>query len=272
MTETTLPIFQVDAFTHSPFTGNPAGVCLLSAPVSEAWLQLVAREMNLSETAFLLRQGEDFQLRWFTPTTEVDLCGHATLASAHVLWQEGYWPQEHPLTFQTRSGRLRAGRVGDWIELDFPAYSPLLQLEASDLAAILGCSVCSVWSTAIGYLLVEVESAETVQRLKPDQVGLAQLSWQGIIVTAPTTDGNTDFISRFFAPRLGIPEDPVTGSAHCCLGPFWQQRLNRSELLGYQASERGGWVRVHCRGDRVHLGGQAVTVLRGAIAHSSLRK
>jgi PhzF family phenazine biosynthesis protein len=266
MAEATEPLFQVDAFTQKLFTGNPAAVCLLSTPVSDTWLQLVAREMNLSETAFLLRQGDRFQLRWFTPATEVDLCGHATLASAHVLWSEGYWPLEHPLVFETRSGLLTAELTGSWIELDFPAYPPRHQAQNPDLTAILGCPIRSAWTTDIGYLLVEVEDATAVQQLNPDQARLARLSCQGVIVTALARDGNADFVSRFFAPRLGIPEDPVTGSAHCCLGPFWQQRLNRSELLGYQASDRGGRVRVRCLGERVRLGGQAVTVLKGAIA------
>jgi PhzF family phenazine biosynthesis protein len=259
-----IPIVQVDAFTEHPFGGNPAAVCLLPEERDASWMQLVAREMNLSETAFLVRRADWFDLRWFTPSVEVDLCGHATLASAHVLWEEKHLEASQPARFQTKSGLLTARRDEGQIWLDFPAL-PEKPVEAPDaLERGLGVSARYVGRNAFDYL-VEVESEDAVRNLSPDMDALARMGGRGVIVTSRAHGSQYDFVSRFFAPASGIDEDPVTGSAHCCLGPFWASRLSRSELVGYQASARGGFVRVRCRGDRVDLGGHAVTVLRGTL-------
>jgi PhzF family phenazine biosynthesis protein len=255
-------ITQVDTFTDRPFAGNPAAVCLLAQPREESWMQFVAREMNLSETAFLLRRDDGFDLRWFTPTIEVDLCGHATLASAHYLWEEGHLAIDQAARFHTRSGLLMAEKKGTWIEMDFPATpaEPYVPVEA--LESGLGVKVHFTGRTRFDYL-AEVENEEIVRALKPDFGVLGRLEVRGVIVTSRSAGSDYDFVSRFFAPASGIDEDPVTGSAHCCLGPFWKERLGRDGLIGYQASDRGGIVRTRCVGDRVRISGQAVTVLRG---------
>lgn len=259
-----LTIIQVDAFTDKPFTGNPAAVCILPEPRDERWMQNVAREMNLSETAFLYRQSDGFNLRWFTPAVEVDLCGHATLASAHVLWEEGYLKPDEQARFYTRSGLLTAECKGDWIELDFPATPEEPATAPAGLAQALGVTPKYVGLSRFDYLL-EVETEETVRNMKPNFTLLAELPVRGVIVTSRATSSEYDFVSRFFAPRAGVNEDPATGSAHCCLGPFWRKRLNKDEFVAYQASARGGVVRVRVSGKRVYLSGQAVTVLRGEL-------
>ncbi len=257
-------IVQVDAFTDTPFRGNPAAVCLLAAPASEEWMQAVAREMNLSETAFLHPVDDGYRLRWFTPTVEVDLCGHATLASAHVLWQDRHLDPGLPARFHTTSGLLTATRSGEWIELDFPA-TPAIEVEPpSVLPAALGIPARWVGRSEFDYL-VEVGSEAEVRALQPDLGALAALPVRGVMVTSRADPGTFDFVSRFFAPASGIGEDPVTGSAHCALGPYWSERLGRSSLVAYQASARGGVVRVRVEGERVKLGGQAVTTMRGAL-------
>ena len=269
-----LTITQVDAFTDRPFAGNPAAVCVLSHPVATSWMQHLARELNLSETAFLTPEpGGGYGLRWFTPTVEVDLCGHATLASAHVLWESGLLDRATPARFFTRSGTLtaRAGSDG-WITLDFPAANAIGgHVPSADvLASALGINPGDVVATVLGRfdLIIEVGSARVVQSLRPDFALLAAIPARGVIVTSraePDGVPFADFTSRFFGPRVGVPEDPVTGSSHCALGLFWAGKLGRSELVGYQASERGGIVRVTVAGDRVLLGGQAVTVLRSQL-------
>jgi PhzF family phenazine biosynthesis protein len=259
-----LAIFQVDAFTTKPFAGNPAGVCVLSQPAEESWMQNVAREMNLSETAFLFREGDGFRLRWFTPAVEVDLCGHATLASAHILWEMGHAQPDEKVSFHTRSGVLTAERRGDWIEMDFPAKPEEPAPEPAGLAKALGVKIEYLGRNQFDYL-VEVASEEIVGNLKPDFTLLGTLPIRGVIVTSLSSSREYDFVSRFFAPRVGVNEDPVTGSAHCCLGPFWANRLRKNEVLAYQASSRGGVIRVRVTGPRVVLGGQAVTVLRGEL-------
>jgi PhzF family phenazine biosynthesis protein len=259
-----VPLIQVDAFTDTAFSGNPAAVCLLPGPAEAPWMQAVAREMNLSETAFLYPEEGAYRLRWFTPAVEVDLCGHATVASAHVLWETGRVPGGTRIEFLTRSGLLSAERRGAWIELDFPA-KPVVAAEApGDLLAALGTEGRVVGRNQFDYL-VEVDAEQTVRRLAPDSRRLATLPVRGVIVTSRSQGSGWDFVSRFFAPGSGIDEDPVTGSAHCALGPFWGERLGKRELVGYQASARGGVVRVRLAGDRVHLGGQAVTILRGEL-------
>ena len=266
----TRPLFQVDSFTAEPFAGNPAAVCLLGGEAADpGWMQRVATEMNMSETAFLRPQGEAgrYGLRWFTPTVEVDLCGHATLASAHVLWTEGLADPGLQLRFDTASGPLAARRDGDGvIWLDFPATPAAPVDPPAGLLEALGGAARWVGLGRLDYL-VELEDEAGVRALAPDVRRLDGLGARGVIVTAPAeaAAGGYDFVSRFFAPGAGIDEDPVTGSAHCALGPYWAERLGRSELTGFQASRRGGQVRVDLRGDRVLLGGQAVTVLRGQL-------
>ena len=256
-----LRIVQVDAFTDTPFHGNPAAVCVLPTPRDERWMQDVAREMNLSETAFLHDERDGWSLRWFTPTVEVALCGHATLASAHVLWEDAHLPRDRQARFHTKSGLLTADRRGDWIELDFPAKSVESAPVPAGLVEALGAAPAYVGRNQFDYL-VELDSEKSVRGLTPDHATLAKLPVRGVIVTSHAS-GDYDFVSRFFAPASGIAEDPVTGSSHCALGPFWSARLGKPELLAYQASPRGGVVRVRVVGDRVRLGGQAVTVLRG---------
>jgi PhzF family phenazine biosynthesis protein len=259
-----LKIVQVDAFTDTPFAGNPAAVCMLPEARDARWMQQVAQEMNLSETAFLHQQGDGYDLRWFTPAVEVDLCGHATLASAHMLWEEGYLPAGTQARFYTRSGLLTAQRQGDWIELDFPIKPEEPAMAPADLARALGITPRYVGKNQFDYL-VEADSEDAVRTLQPDFALLRALPIRGVIVTSWSTSPAYDFVSRFFASGAGIDEDPVTGSAHCCLAPFWSARLSKHVLVGYQASKRGGVVRMRLSGERVHLGGQAVTVLRGEL-------
>lgn len=260
-----LTIVQVDAFTDRPFAGNPAAVCVLPAPRAAPWMQAVAREMNLSETAFLVPRDDGYDLRWFTPAVEVDLCGHATLASAHVLWEDGHLAPGAQARFWTRSGLLTADQRGAWIELDFPATPPEPTEAPPDLLGALGVPARHVARSRFDYL-VEVENEAVVRGLTPDCAVLRAVPTRGVIVTSAATTPGYDFVSRFFAPASGIDEDPVTGSAHCSLGPYWSARLGKAELVGYQASARGGVVRVRVAGDRVLLGGQAVTVLRATLA------
>src|SRR5215472_915706 len=259
-----LRITQVDAFTDTPFAGNPAAVCLLPAPRDEGWMQSVAREMNLSETAFLVAEADGYALRWFTPAVEVALCGHATLASAHVLWEDGHLPSDRQARFHTKSGLLTGDRAGEWIELDFPAKREEPAPAPAGLAQALGVAPKYVGRNQFDYL-VEVDGESTVRSLTPDHAALASLPVRGVIVTSRADSPGYDFISRFFAPGSGVPEDPVTGSAHCALGPYWQARLGQSDFVAYQASPRGGVVRVRVVGERVKLGGKAVTVLRGEL-------
>lgn len=258
-------ITQVDAFADRPFTGNPAAVCILDAARDAAWMQTVAREMNLSETAFLVKNGRGYTLRWFTPAVEVDLCGHATLASAHVLWEQGVLKPDETAIFETRSGELTAKKKGSWIELNFPAsqITPEPALRET-IEAALGAKSLFVGRSRFDFL-VEIESEDAVRALKPDAGKVGRLEARGLIVTSRASGSGYDFVSRFFAPGVGVDEDPVTGSAHCALGPYWKEKLGRDGLVGFQASARGGIVRTRCEGDRVILSGQAVTVFRGEL-------
>jgi PhzF family phenazine biosynthesis protein len=273
-------IAVVDAFTARPYGGNPAGVCVLSASAPnadlDAWMQSVAIEMNHAETAFLIRDGDGYNLRWFTPGGEVDLCGHATLASAHFLWECGELAPDEQARFSTRSGLLTADRMtidrAPWIELDFPA-EPAKQIDSpSGLASMLGAEPVWVGKNRMDYL-VELKDEATVRALVPDLKAVAALSSaenvRGIIVTAAASNGSADVVSRCFYPRLRIDEDPVTGSAHCAIAPYWSPRLKKQELIAYQASARGGWLRLRLAGDRVKLRGQAVTTLRGELAYGT---
>ncbi len=257
-------IFQVDAFTDSPFSGNPAAVCVLPQEGDEGWMQRVANEMNLSETAFLFQQEDGYNLRWFTPVIEVDLCGHATLASAHILWETGLLAPDQEARFYTRSGLLTAVRQDNWIQLDFPS-EPEDEIDAPEkLRDALGISPNYVGKNRFDYL-IEIESEESIRNLIPNFTVLRTIDSRGFIVTSVADSPEFDFVSRFFAPSFGINEDPVTGSAHCCLGPFWQKKLGKNEFTAYQASARGGIIKVHVAGERVLLAGQAFTVMRGTL-------
>jgi len=247
----------VDAFTNRPFTGNPAAVCIMAKPGDETWMKLVAREMNLSETAFLHRIEDGWALRWFTPTVEVKLCGHATLASAFTLWETGVLTRDQPARFSTLSGWLTCRLAGDWIEMDFPAL-PIEEAEPP-LALLEGLGVSPLFVGNAGFKwLVELTSEADVRGVIPNFQRLAELPVQGIIITSRSDSPNFDFVSRYFAPASGVNEDPVTGSAHCALGPYWQTKLNKTEFTAYQASVRGGVVKMTVRDKRVLLHGQAV--------------
>lgn len=263
-----IPIYQVDAFTGEMFGGNPAAVCLLGEARGESWMQDVASEMNLSETSFLVRRDDGYDLRWFTPATEVDLCGHATLASAHVLWELGHLAGDEEARFHTRSGVLTARRSGEWIELDFPTLAPEPHQAPSELLESLGLEPVAVSHRNLNYV-VEVESEKAVRAVQPDFEKLRRLG-SGVIVTSRSDDSKFDFVSRYFASAFGIDEDPATGSSHCYLGPYWQKLLGKSEFLAFQASRRGGVIKVRVVGDRTYLGGQAITVLRGELTEPAL--
>ena len=258
-------VYQVDAFAERPFEGNPAGVCLLERPAPEPWMQAVAAEMNLAETAFLVpRGGGAFDLRWYTPTVEVDLCGHATLASAHVLWERGLVAPGDAPEFHTRSGLLRAWREDELIRMDFPSEAVAACAAPAELAAALGTPFSFVGKNRMDWL-VELADEHAVRTVRPDLRLLAAVGMRGVIVTSSAAAPGVDFVSRFFAPAAGVDEDPVTGSAHCALAPYWAAKLGKTGLTGYQASARGGTIRCTLAGDRVVLGGHAVTILRAQL-------
>jgi predicted PhzF superfamily epimerase YddE/YHI9 len=261
---TSLPLYQVDAFADRPFSGNPAAICFLPAAREAAWMQQVAAEMNLAETSFLVARADGYDLRWFTPSVEVDLCGHATLASAHILWETERLASDLPALFHTRSGVLTCQRAGSRIEMDFPSTPATAHPAPAGLSEALGATPRWVGKARFD-LIAELDSESMVRGLKPDIARIAALGGRGFIVTAKASTSGFDFVSRFFAPAAGVNEDPVTGSAHCCLAPFWAERLSKDEMTGYQASPRGGVVGVRVVGDRVRLRGNAVTVLRGEL-------
>lgn len=254
-----MKLFQVDSFTDKPFHGNPAGVCVSSRPHQVDWMQKVAMEMNLSETAFLVQEADGYRLRWFTPKVEVDLCGHATLASAHILFETGMLDKKMTARFYTASGELTAVCMPDGIELDFPATPDEPATPPPGLLEALGIQPIYVGKSRFDYLL-QVESEQIVRHLQPDFTRLAQVTARGVMVTSAADHAPFDFVSRFFAPAVGVNEDPVTGSAHCCLAPFWSRQLGKTVFDAYQASERGGTLKVTLAGDRVKLRGKACTV------------
>lgn len=260
-----MKLYQVDAFTDTPFQGNPAGVCLLDEAHSETWMRDLAREMNVSETAFLLKQPDSYSLRWFTPKVEVQLCGHATLASAHILWEEHLVSAQDQVTFATKSGNLHARKDGTIIKLDFPArrIAETEENQALNHAFHVRPVFTGKYDTAAGELyLLEVASDDMVKNVAPDYQGVLATAVRAVILTSQSSDPRYDFISRYFAPAVGVNEDPVTGSAHCCLAPYWGEKLGKTEMVGFQASERSGVVRCTWAHDRVILGGQAVTVFK----------
>ena len=259
-----MKIFQVDAFTNEAFKGNPAGVCLLSEERSDLWMQNIASEMNLSETAFIYKQNENYSLRWFTPTVEVDLCGHATLASAHILWERKYVKDDSPIKFYTKSGILSATKNRDWIELDFPIEPAENSAIPDNLLESLSIEPLYVGKNRFDYI-IEVESEEIIKNVNPDYKLLSTVNCRGVIITSISKSKDYDFVSRFFAPAAGMNEDPVTGSAHCCLAPYWKEKLNKNEFIAYQTSKRGGILKISIRDDRTYIAGQAVTVFSGEL-------
>jgi len=257
-----ISVLHVDAFASAPFTGNPAAVCLLRDERSAAWMEAVGREMNLPATAFVTPRPDGFALRWFTATSELELCGHGTLASAHALWETGALAASDPARFHTKGGVLTATRRDGWIEMDFPAVPEEEAPPPADLLEGLGVKPLYVGRSSLDYL-VEVENEEAVRALHPDFRRLATLPVRGFIVTSRSHSGNEDFVSRFFCPARGIDEDAVTGSAHCCLATFWSRRLEKHTFSARQLSTRSGALKVTLAGDRVRLAGQAITVSRG---------
>jgi len=264
--EMTFTLYQVDAFTTEPFHGNPAAVCLMNEPKPDSWMQALAAEMNLSETAFLLPEGNQpgWRLRWFTPATEVDLCGHATLASARVLFERQPELRAGALTFQTRSGELRARWVEGAVELDFPAMEPEPLEVESDVSDILGFQPVAAAYDG-NYFLFEAPNAAAVRSAGPDFAALTESQTPEVIITAKSDQAEFDFISRFFAPQLGINEDPVTGSAHCLLAPYWAEKLEKTKFIAYQASARGGVLQVRLEGDRVMIAGKATIIFKAEL-------
>jgi PhzF family phenazine biosynthesis protein len=260
------PVYQVDAFTVKPFAGNPAAVVLLDQPKEDAWMQAVAAEMNLSETAFLLAKGDDYSLRWFTPITEVDLCGHATIASAHILYEFGYYEPDEIINFNTKSGVITATFSLGTIELSMPRRDTVSIASSPEVESVFGTTPVDLAQWANTMLLVELKDAQAVQNFEPNFKSIAALPWEDIIITAKAV-GKFDFVSRFFAPCVGINEDPVTGMSFCALGPYWQNKLGKDSFHAYQASPRGGEVWVKVADTHVYVGGKAVTVCQGELLH-----
>lgn len=259
-----MKIWQIDSFTNKACYGNPAGVCILEKPAEDKWMQLVAREMNLSETAFIFPEKSGYHLRWFTPQDEVDLCGHATLATAHLLFEKKWVPDYKIIHFHTKSGLLKARYDQGWIELDFPSEEDQESGYDQFLAEAFMTEPLYIGRNRMDYIL-EVDSEKTLRNLTPDMEALKKLDLRGFIVTSSSEDPQFDFISRFFAPALGIDEDPVTGSAHCCLGPYWMRKTGKKSFTAFQASERGGILKVRVEGNRILISGQAVTVFEAEL-------
>ncbi len=264
-----IPIYQVSAFTDNPFAGNPAAVCVLSTPASQSWMQDLAMQMNIAETAFLFEDTETWKLRWFTPTVEVPLCGHATLASAHALWQTGRCKTASDIVFDTKSGKLTCRMIDGQISMDFPSKPPTPSAAPDELTRALGAAPVAYGTNDLDALF-ELADEEQVRGLSPDFAALRAISGlRGVIATSRSADGRYDFVSRFFAPAAGIDEDPVTGSAHCCLAPYWSAKLGKLQMTGYQASRRGGVVGVRINEGRVVLLGNAVMVFKGELTGQS---
>ncbi len=257
-----LPIFQIDAFTTRRFSGNPAAVIPMPAFLDDATLQTIAAENNLAETAFIVSDGDDYRIRWFTPVTEVPLCGHATLASAAVV-MERLQPGRSKVVFHSASGPLTVNRTNGHYVMDFPVRPYETIIAPPELAQALGSMPVEVFTSATNYMVL-LESAKVVRELAPNIAALAQLDRTGVVVTA-AGDGEYDFVSRYFAPAKGVPEDPVTGGAHCGLAPYWAQRLGKTEFHAYQASKRGGEIICRLLGNRVELEGSCVFYLEGEV-------
>ncbi|HWI47432.1 MAG TPA: PhzF family phenazine biosynthesis protein [Rummeliibacillus sp.] len=254
----------INTFTEQPFKGNPAAVCYLSEEKESNWMQQIAKEINLPTTAFINLLNNEYYLRWFTPTTEIPICGHGTLASSYFLWEKGLFDKEKCITFQTKSGVLEAQLIDDWVQLQFPAIVEEKTIAPDLLVRALGVKPTYVGKNKLDYL-VEVESEDIVRNLKPNIDLIAQLAVRGVIVTSKSNTNEFDFVSRFFSPSQGINEDFVNGSSHCCLGPYWKDKLQKNDLTAYQASERGGILKLRVLDDEVLLSGKAVTIFEGKL-------
>jgi PhzF family phenazine biosynthesis protein len=258
-------IYQVDAFTDQPFKGNPAGVCILGKEAPEKWMQSVAAEMNLSETAFITPDKQSFKIRYFTPEAEIPLCGHATLSSAHIMFERGVVNRKKEITFLSKAGKLSVRYDNGWIKMNFPSY-PVKQVKIPDgIDRIIGITPAELYRTDHGWSFAVLQNEKEVRELKPDFTVMKNSEFGDLIITAPSDDKTFDFCVRCFAPALGIDEDPVTGSAHCALVPFWHQRTGRTEFVSHQVSKRSGILKVALNGDRVEISGQAITILKAEL-------
>ena len=257
-------VYQADAFSDKPFCGNPAAVLFFDEFPADSVMQNIALEMNLSETAFLAGKSNRYNLRWFAPTVEIDLCGHATLASAHILYENGICNADETIFFNTKSGELRVENHSGWITLDFPADQPEFMENPKELETLLGARIKRAAKARLDIIL-ELETETVLRKLTPDLFALSKHPYRCIIITARAQSDDFDFVSRVFAPSIGISEDPVTGAAHCSLGPYWAGKLNKTSLTAYQASRRGGMVKIETGPERVLLSGKAVTVMQGKI-------
>jgi PhzF family phenazine biosynthesis protein len=258
-------IYQVDAFTDQPFRGNPACVCIIENEMSDAWMQNVAMEMNLSETAFILKSENGFIIRFFSPVSEIPLCGHATLSSAHILFDEGFVSRNEKINFKSKAGDLVISSSGSWIKMNFPAYEAEKMKIPADFEKIAGIDPAELHRTAHGWVIALLKNEKEVRNLNPDFRLMKKSEFGDLIVTAPSDDNNFDFCVRCFAPALGIDEDPVTGSAHCALAPFWNHRTGKKDFISHQVSKREGVLKVELKKDRVEVSGQAITVIRGEL-------
>ncbi|MGG3574205.1 PhzF family phenazine biosynthesis protein [Bacillus gobiensis] len=258
-------LYTVDAFTNRTFSGNPAAVCLLKEELPDSVLQSIATEMNLSETAFVIKENEGYNLRWFTPKVEVDLCGHATLSAAHVLWERNEVNEDQPITFSSLSGPLTAKKSGGWIELDFPTEAPVSCPVSTELKEAIHAPIVEAAKNRLDYI-IEVENEQQVRNIAFDTEKMTALTKRGFLITSKSERPDVDFVSRCFFPTLGVLEDPVTGSAHCGLAPYWAKKLAKKEFFAEQLSERGGRLKVVLQGDRCLLKGEAITVLKGELA------
>lgn len=266
-----IDFYWIDSFANQAFQGNPAGVCLLQSPIDDLKMQNIAREIGLSETAFVTKNFSHFELRWFTPTVEVDLCGHATLASAHALWESKIATSES-IAFHTKSGMLTAKKDSEYVVLDFPtiAIKPL-HSPIKNLLESLGINDPLYIGRSDKTVLIEVTSEKCLKNIQPDFELLKEVPIEGVVVTSRSEyPDDYDFVSRYFGPREGINEDPVTGFAHCHLGPYWQTKLNKTKFLAYQASSRGGFIKIDMHDDRILLGGKAITIMKGEISNKLL--
>ena len=259
------PIYQVDAFTSEPFRGNPAGVCLLEEEMPETWMQNVAMEMNLSETSFIVRGKSEFPIRYFTPEAEIPLCGHATLSSAHIIYETGIVDRGKEIVFLSKAGKLNIRISGTWITMNFPAYKAEKIAIPANIDNIIGVIPSELYRTGHGWTLALLKSEKEVLNLKPDFKAMRNSEFGDLIVTAPSDDKKFDFCVRCFAPALGIDEDPVTGSAHCALVPFWHNKTGKNEFVSHQVSKRGGVLKVALKDERVEISGQAKTIIRGEL-------
>ena len=255
-------IFQVDAFTTQPFKGNPAGVCILDYEPSVIWMQNIAMEMNLSETAFVFPGKDCRMIRFYTPEAEISLCGHATLSASHILYERGIVKNSEEIRFSSKAGELRIKKQADWITMNFPSYPVEKMNIPSAFEKLTGIGPVELYRTAHGWSLALLKNESEVRNLRPNYSNMKDSEFGDLIVTAPSSDPEFDFCVRCFAPALGIDEDPVTGSAHCALVPFWNMKTGRTDFHSHQVSKRGGVLKVSLKGNRVEISGQAKTIFK----------